>query len=73
MSGGVTHTGARLVIPPAHPACSCEGAGLVETVLHRTLPKPKDVRLGDWDTWPLKPIQQRYAAMVSCLCFNSVR
>ncbi|GIM13601.1 hypothetical protein Vretimale_16672 [Volvox reticuliferus] len=38
-------------------------AALVETVLRRQLPKPKNIRCGNWEKRPLEAAQQRYAAL----------
>ncbi|GFH29396.1 3'-5' exonuclease domain-containing protein, partial [Haematococcus lacustris] len=38
-------------------------AGLVEAVLQRTLPKPNDIRCGDWERRPLTQPQIRYASL----------
>jgi len=37
-------------------------AALMETLLHRSLPKPNGVRCGNWEACPLTPEQQMYAA-----------
>jgi len=38
-------------------------AGMVETELHCTLPKPTSTRCGDWEAVPLSADQVRYAAL----------
>ncbi|KAG2497293.1 hypothetical protein HYH03_004876 [Edaphochlamys debaryana] len=38
-------------------------SALVAVSLRRELPKPKNIRCGDWQAWPLSPAQQRYAAL----------
>ena len=38
-------------------------AGMVEQLMHRTLPKPHDIRCGNWDQVPLPHAWRRYAAL----------
>ncbi|GLI65811.1 hypothetical protein VaNZ11_009434 [Volvox africanus] len=38
-------------------------SALVETVLRRQLPKPNNIRCGNWEKRPLDAAQQRYAAL----------